>query len=71
MGTPQFFPHDPHVIAVASDAPVASPLPWLNLNQPAAVAAFILDTLALGDKVVGVAGVTSGITTDSAQTAGA
>jgi len=43
-------------------------LPWLNLNQPAAVAAFILDTLALGDKV---AGETSGVTTDSAQTAGA
>ena len=71
IGKPQLFPHDPHVIAIASDAPVASALPWLNLNQPAAVAAFILDTLALGDKVVGVAGVTSGITTDSAQTAGA
>jgi molybdopterin-guanine dinucleotide biosynthesis protein B len=71
IGKPQLFPHDPHVIAIASDAPVASALPWLNLNQPAAVAAFILDTLALGDKVVGVAGVTSGVTTDSAQTAGA
>jgi molybdopterin-guanine dinucleotide biosynthesis protein B len=68
IGKPQLFPHDPHVIAIASDAPVASALPWLNLNQPAAVAAFILDTLALGDKV---AGETSGVTTDSAQTAGA
>ncbi len=71
IGKPQLFPHDPHVIAIASDAPVASALPWLNLNQPAAIAAFILDTLALSDKVVGVAGETSGVTTDSAQTAGA
>ena len=47
---PQLFPHDPHIIAVASEAPLSTLLPWLDLNQPAAVAAFILDRLGLGAK---------------------
>lgn len=45
---PQLFPNDPYVIAVASDAPVATTLPQLDINQPAAVADFILKTLLLG-----------------------
>jgi molybdopterin-guanine dinucleotide biosynthesis protein B len=46
-GKPQLFPDDPHVIAVACDEPVATALPQLDLNQPAAVADFIVRTLSL------------------------
>lgn len=44
---PQLFPRDPHIIAVASDQPVDTVLPQLDLNQPAAVADFIVRTLSL------------------------
>lgn len=46
-GKPQLFPEDPHVIAVASDRPLATALPQLDLNRPAAVADFIVATLSL------------------------
>ncbi len=40
------FPDDPHIMALAGDAPpdISSdiPLPWLDLNQPEPIAAFIL-----------------------------
>lgn len=39
---PRLFPNDPHVIAVASDAPVGTTLPQLDINDPSAVAAFIV-----------------------------
>lgn len=42
-GKPPLFPDNPHVVAVASDAPVDTPLPLLPLNEPALVADFILD----------------------------
>src|SRR5271165_5364217 len=42
VGKPLLHPHDRHVIAVASDAPVASPLPMLPLGDPDVVATFIL-----------------------------
>jgi molybdopterin-guanine dinucleotide biosynthesis protein B len=45
---PLIFPSDPHIIAVASDAPVATDLPQVDLNDPSAVAAFILDFLSVG-----------------------
>jgi molybdopterin-guanine dinucleotide biosynthesis protein B len=48
IGKPQLFPHDPHIIAVASTARQATDLPQLDLDQPAAVAEFIVKTLALG-----------------------
>ncbi len=35
-------PHDPHIVAVASDAQVETKLPLLDLNDPPAVAAFII-----------------------------
>ncbi|GHD61823.1 molybdopterin-guanine dinucleotide biosynthesis protein B [Jeongeupia chitinilytica] len=48
-GKPLLFPDDPHVVAVASDAPIdvpiASGLPLLDLNDVAAIAAFISDHL--------------------------
>lgn len=43
IGKPLIFPDDPYVIAIASDAPLATDLPQLDLNDPAAVAAFILE----------------------------
>lgn len=44
LGKPPLFPHDPHIIAVACDAPPASTaaLPLLDLNNPRAIAAFVL-----------------------------
>jgi molybdopterin-guanine dinucleotide biosynthesis protein B len=41
--------HDvfPNVIAIASDVPLTSPLPHLDLNDAPAIAAFILDKLEI------------------------
>jgi molybdopterin-guanine dinucleotide biosynthesis protein B len=41
-GKPLLYPQDRHIIAIASDVPLAAPLPWLDLNQPDAIADFIL-----------------------------
>jgi len=38
-------PNDPHIVAVASDAPVQTKLPVLDLNDDAAIAEFILSHL--------------------------
>lgn len=48
IGKPQLFPNDRHIIALASDTPVETVLPQLDLNQPAEVADFIIKTLSLG-----------------------
>jgi len=44
LGKPLLYPHDPHILAVASDAPLAQPLflPLLDLNAPTAIADFLL-----------------------------
>lgn len=42
-GKPPLWPENEHVVAVATDADIVCPLPRLPLNDPAAVAAFILD----------------------------
>lgn len=39
---PLLYPEDRHIIALASDMRLDGPLPWLDLNQPAAIADFIL-----------------------------
>ncbi|CDH23384.1 molybdopterin-guanine dinucleotide biosynthesis protein MobB [Xenorhabdus bovienii] len=39
---------DPHVIAIASDTPLATSLPQLNINQPQQVTAFIVAWLRAG-----------------------
>ena len=48
-GKPPLYPHDPHVIAVASDQPAPADLPagmaWLELNQPPLVLAWLRDHL--------------------------
>lgn len=47
IGQPLLYPNDPHIIAVASESSLSDHLPWLDLNQPRAVAEFILQTLQL------------------------
>lgn len=42
LGKAPLYPGDPDIIAVACDAPVATTLPRLDLNDPDAIAEFIL-----------------------------
>ncbi|MCU0952825.1 MAG: molybdopterin-guanine dinucleotide biosynthesis protein B [Burkholderiaceae bacterium] len=44
---PPIFPSDPNVIAVATDHAIDTTLPLLDLNDPASIAAFIVERLAL------------------------
>ena len=41
-GKALLYPDNPAIVAIATDADLSAPLPCLNLNDPAAVAAFIL-----------------------------
>jgi molybdopterin-guanine dinucleotide biosynthesis adapter protein len=41
-GQPLLFPGDPHIIAVASDCPLETTLPVLDLDSPEQVAGFII-----------------------------
>jgi molybdopterin-guanine dinucleotide biosynthesis protein B len=47
LGKPLLYPNDPHIITIASDQLINTPanLPCLDLNQPQAIADFILDYL--------------------------
>jgi molybdopterin-guanine dinucleotide biosynthesis protein MobB len=45
LGKPLLARSDPHIIAIACDTPLATPLPRLDLNQPHTVAQFILTWL--------------------------
>jgi molybdopterin-guanine dinucleotide biosynthesis adapter protein len=45
--TPLLYPTDPHVVAVATDEPLDTALPQLPLDQPEAVAAFVIHYLKL------------------------
>ena len=45
VGKPLLYPDDAHIIAVATDTPLPGHLPQLDINDPAAVAAFIVETL--------------------------
>ncbi|KAA3655407.1 MAG: molybdopterin-guanine dinucleotide biosynthesis protein B [Proteobacteria bacterium] len=42
-GKPPLWTDNPHVVAVATDAPTDTPLPTLDVNDPVAVTDFILD----------------------------
>ena len=44
-GKPPIWTENTSVVAVATDAPLACPLPTLNLNDPDAIVQFILDYL--------------------------
>lgn len=45
VGEPFLYPDDPHIVAVASDAALAVPLPVLSLADVAAIADFILERM--------------------------
>lgn len=47
LGKPLLFGDDPYVVALASDAAIATELPRFDLNSPAPIADFILHTLDL------------------------
>ena len=48
VGEPLIHPHDPDVVAVASDGKVATTLPCLDLNDPPVIASFVLRHVGLG-----------------------
>lgn len=48
VGEPLLHPHDANIVAVASDAPLNTTLPQLDLNQPQKIADFILQQVGLG-----------------------
>jgi molybdopterin-guanine dinucleotide biosynthesis protein B len=47
VGEPLLHPHDPHIVAVASDRKIDTQLPQLNLNDHKAVAEFVLRHVGL------------------------
>src|SRR5258708_29913600 len=47
LGKALLYPDDPYVVAIASDEPIAAPIPLLTLGDAGAVAAFISDHLEL------------------------
>lgn len=47
IGEPLIHPHDPHIVAVATDAALDTTLPQLDLNDPAAIADFIVAHVGL------------------------
>lgn len=48
VGKPAMYPNDPQIIAVATNVALDTPLPQLDINQPAAVANFIRDWMRAG-----------------------
>jgi len=46
-GKPPLYPQDEHIVALATDTPVQSPLPQFGLEDYDGIAAFVLDTLEL------------------------
>ena len=48
LGKPLIYPDDPHVVAIAADEVMAAPIPLLPLDDPGAVAGFLLDHLRAG-----------------------
>ena len=44
LGKPLLFPADPHIVAIATDGPIATPapIPVLNLNDPGEVARLVM-----------------------------
>ena len=49
-GKPPLWPENPHVVAVATDEPIKTHLPVLDLNDIDAIAAFVVTTLELQGK---------------------
>jgi molybdopterin-guanine dinucleotide biosynthesis protein B len=53
VGKPMLHPYDKHIVAVASDEPLETPLPVLDLRDAPAIAAFILDQQGLSGGLQG------------------
>ena len=51
VGEPLIHPHDRNIVAVASDAPVETALPTLDLNAPREIADFVLKFTELSQGV--------------------
>ena len=47
VGEPMIHPHDPHIVAIASDAKLDTALPQFDLNAPEPIADFILRHVGL------------------------
>lgn len=47
VGEPLLHPHDEHIVAVASDERLRTPLPQFDLNQPQPIAEFVLRQVGL------------------------
>jgi molybdopterin-guanine dinucleotide biosynthesis protein B len=55
VGEPLLHPHDPHIVALATDQAIPCPLPVLDLNDPDAIGEFILKQVGLHLHQVSVA----------------
>ncbi len=44
-GKPLLYPEDPFIVAIATDEKIATALPQFDLNDPDAIAAFIVDSM--------------------------
>ena len=49
VGKPLLYPDDPEIVAIASDEPLATPLPYFSLHDADAISAFIMRHLGLRD----------------------
>ena len=45
--TPLLYPEDPHVVAIATDEPLDTALPQIDVDDPEAVSRFIVQYLGL------------------------
>jgi molybdopterin-guanine dinucleotide biosynthesis adapter protein len=45
LGKELLYPDDPQIVAIASDGPLAAPIPLLPLNDAGAIASFMIDHL--------------------------
>jgi molybdopterin-guanine dinucleotide biosynthesis adapter protein len=50
LGRPLLHAEDPHIVAVASDAPLHTRLPQLDINQPEQIAQFIIVHVGLQER---------------------
>ena len=50
VGEPLIHPHDENIVAIASDSPIETKLPQLDLNQPGLIADFVLAHVGLTGK---------------------
>ena len=50
VGKPLLWPHDDNIVAIATDEPLETPLPQLDLNDPTAVAQFVVNYLELSNE---------------------